>query len=119
MKTDTFAFQFSKSTSTLWSKDLGFNAQFLTATQLWARDILRVRGHLFLNEVLDMLRLDRVREGQTSGWVWKPYHFNTLVNFGMEKADNYKVFQAGKDPNITLSFNCLSDITDLVWGNKE
>lgn len=57
------------SQSQYWSKDRAFNEIFLVSQHIHATDLLRSRGHLFLNEVHDMLGLPRTSEGQLVGWL--------------------------------------------------
>lgn len=45
-----------------------YNMMFLKAQEAFANDKLKVRGHLFLNEVYDDLDLPRTPAGQIVGW---------------------------------------------------
>jgi hypothetical protein len=47
-----------------------YNLAFLRAQQQYANDILHSRGHLFLNEVYDMIGVSRTEAGQIVGWVY-------------------------------------------------
>lgn len=44
------------------------NEIFLKLQQDWLNDKLKARGHLFLNEVYDVLGFPRVPSGQLIGW---------------------------------------------------
>ena len=70
MKSD-FACYFDK-TSRSYESNRDFNMMFLRAQQNYANDLLRARGHLFLNEVYDMLDLPRTTAGQIVGWTFDP-----------------------------------------------
>lgn len=70
LKSD-FACYFDK-TSRNYETNRDFNMMFLRAQQNFANDVLRARGHLFLNEVYDMLDLPRTTAGQIVGWVYDP-----------------------------------------------
>lgn len=52
-----------------WDKTAEYNLFFLRAQQNIANDLLRSRGHLFLNEVYDMLGIPKSNEGQVVGWL--------------------------------------------------
>lgn len=45
-----------------------YNHAFLLSMQSYARDVLQTRGHLFVNDLFDMLGFPRVQEGQIVGW---------------------------------------------------
>ncbi len=70
LKSD-FACYFDK-TSRNYETNRDFNMMFLRAQQNYANDVLRARGHLFLNEVYDMLDLRRTTAGQIVGWTYDP-----------------------------------------------
>lgn len=70
LKSD-FACYFDK-TSRNYETNRDFNMMFLRAQQNFANDVLHARGHLFLNEVYDMLDLPRTTAGQIVGWVYDP-----------------------------------------------
>ena len=70
LKSD-FACYFDK-TSRNYETNRDFNMMFLRAQQNYANDVLRARGHLFLNEVYDMLDLPRTTAGQIVGWTYNP-----------------------------------------------
>lgn len=52
-----------------WRNDAQLNRFFLKSQQNAANDKLRAQGHLFLNEVHDMLGLPRTKAGAIVGWV--------------------------------------------------
>lgn len=52
-----------------WRKELDYNTLFLNGVFRYLEHLLQVRGHLFMNEVLDALDLPRTREGAIVGWV--------------------------------------------------
>ena len=64
-----------------WTKSAEANKTFLIQTERWANDKLQAQGHLFLNELLDMLGAQRTRTGNEVGWL---YDKN-----GIECGDNY------------------------------
>ena len=61
---------------------------FLKAQQELANHILRAHGFLFLNEVYDMLGIDKSLAGQVVGWVYdtsQDDHGDNYVDFGIQE----------------------------------
>lgn len=56
--------------SHMWNRDRNYNLMFLCTQERYCNDILRYRGHIFLNEVFDMLGLPRTKLGQIVGWYY-------------------------------------------------
>lgn len=96
-----------------FKKDSSYNLVTLKAQQAYACDLLKTRGHLFLNEVLDMIGIDRTIEGQSLGWVYdkdSPRSDN-YVDFGFGDAAD---FLNGYNDSVILNFNCDGDILQLM-----
>lgn len=97
--------------STQWNKNPEYNRMFLHTQESYANDLLRTRGHLFLNEVYDMLGLARTQFGQTVGWYWDPSvdHLggDGFVSFGYyDIADeNARAFVNCIEGTVLLDFN--------------
>ena len=68
--TSCYGFKFDEKCAR-WSKNRETNVYFLRYQQDYANELLRTRGHLFLNEVYDMLGAPRTKLGQVCGWVYK------------------------------------------------
>lgn len=66
--TNEFAVYFDK-TNPNWESVLDYDLAFLRAQQNYANDLLGANGHLFLNEVYDMIGVPRTQAGQIVGWV--------------------------------------------------
>ncbi len=101
-----------------WEKDPEYNLMFLRAQQQYANDLLRSRGHLFLNEVYDMLGIPRSKAGQVVGWVYNEENpvGDNYVDFGMYDIHREKVrdFVNGYERSILLDFNVDGNIWDLM-----
>lgn len=76
--------------SQFWSSDPGINRIFLRTINSHANDLLRSRGHLFLNEVHDLLGLPRTSEGQLLGWLkqdsirlWTEWRIEGEISVGL------------------------------------
>lgn len=101
-----------------WTKDSELNLLFLRQTQNYANDLLRSKGHLFLNEVYDMLGIYRSKAGQVVGWVYDEKNpvGDNYVDFGIY--DIYKEgcrdFVNGIERTIWLDFNVDGNILDLI-----
>ena len=68
--TSCYGFKFDEKCAG-WSENRETNVYFLRYQQDYANELLRTRGHLFLNEVYDMLGAPRTKLGQVCGWVYK------------------------------------------------
>ena len=68
-----------------WQNDPEYNLMFLKSQQQYANDLLRARGRLFLNEVYDMLGMERSKAGQVVGWVYNEANpsGDNFVDFGI------------------------------------
>lgn len=101
-----------------WTKDPEYNHMFLNNQQRYANDLLKSRGHLFLNEVYDMLGLPRTKAGQEVGWIYDEKHpvGDNEVDFGIydiHKAKN-RDFVNGYERTILLDFNVDGNILDMI-----
>lgn len=98
--------------STQWQKSAETNLYFLRLQQNHANDMLRARGHVFLNEVYDMLGLPRTKEGSIYGWVMNA-DGSTVIDFGIYNIENPsgRAFVNGYEKAILLDFN----ITGIIW----
>lgn len=86
-----------------WTKDPELNKFRLQCLQQHANDLLQARGHVFLNEVYDMLGMDRIPEGQVVGWLRNKDGTN-YIDFGIF-AERNSPFVAGWERNVWLDFN--------------
>ena len=90
-----------------WTKDPESNLVFLRAQERWANDRLKAVGHLFLNEVYDMLGLPRSSAGAVCGWVYDPKNPDYKVDFGIYNIHipANRDFVNGWERSIWLDFN--------------
>lgn len=91
-----------------WDPNPMFNLTFLRAQQSMATDILNSRGHIFLNEVYDMLGLPHTQIGAVTGWVLG--EGDDYVDFGLYEKDNRR-FINGNENVILLDFN----VSGVIW----
>ena len=101
-----------------WQKDAELNLVFLKHQQNYANELLQRKGHLFLNEVYDMLGIPRTKAGQIVGWVYdeKNERGDNFVDFGIYDMNREKVrdFVNGYERTILLDFNVDGDILNLI-----
>ena len=101
-----------------WEKNSEYNLMFLRAQQQYANDLLQSRGHLFLNEVYDMLGIPRTKAGQVVGWVYSKTNpvGDNFVDFGIYDIhrETNRDFVNGYERSILLDFNVDGNIWDLI-----
>ena len=101
-----------------WTKDPEMNLVFLRQQQNWANELLKTRGYLFLNEVYDMLGIERSKAGQVVGWVYDETNpdCDNYVDFGIYDIYNERkrAFVNGWERSILLDFNVDGDIYSLL-----
>ena len=110
--------RFFDEASPYWQKDPEYNLVFLKAQQQYANDLLRAKGRLFLNDVYDMLGIEKTKAGQIVGWVYDPENPNgdNFVDFGIYDMSKERVraFVNGYEATILLDFNVDGNIWDLM-----
>lgn len=101
--------------STSWSRNPDYNRFFLNSQQNYFNDMLRSRGHVFLNEVYDHLGLPRTKAGAIVGWVLSKDGDN-FIDFGVydHSSDRARAFVNGNEGSILLDFNVDGVIYDLL-----
>ena len=101
-----------------WQNDPEYNLMFLKSQQQYANDLLRARGRLFLNEVYEMLGIEKSKAGQIVGWVYNKENpsGDNFVDFGIYNLNNERTraFVNGMEPSILLDFNVDGNIWDLM-----
>jgi hypothetical protein len=95
-----------------WQKNSELNRIFIQCQQNYANHLLHARGHVFLNEVYDMLGIERISAGQVVGWIIGPDGDN-YIDFGMFEASNSN-FVNGYERSIILDFNVDGVIYDKL-----
>ena len=106
--TSCYGFKFDEKCAG-WSENRETNVYFLRYQQDYANELLRMRGHLFLNEVYDMLGAPRTKLGQVCGWVYKKNNpigdnYVDLDIFNDRNTEDNNVFIL--DPNVD---GCILD----------
>ena len=92
-----------------WNKDPELNRIYVQCQQNYANNLLHARGHVFLNEVYDMLGIERSSAGQVVGWL-RHSDGDNYVSFGIFEAFN-SAFVNGNERSILLDFN----VDGVIW----
>lgn len=102
--------------STSWSKEPSYNQLFISCQQNYANDLLRARGHVFLNEIYDMLGLERTKAGCIVGWVRGHDNGDNYIDFGVFNGNEWNAlrFVNGDERSILLDFNVDGVIYDKI-----
>lgn len=97
-----------------WDKNPNFNMTFLKIQEGIANNLLHERGHLFLNEVYDMLGFERTPAGAVVGWV--DGFGDSYVDFGLYNQDSKATrrFVNGIENVVMLDFNVDGVIYDKI-----
>ena len=100
-----------------WDKNPEYSLMFLKAQERYANDLLRARGRLFLNEVYDMLGIERTKAGQVVGWVYDEKNpiGDNFVDFGIyeTKRANQR-FVNGLEDVVLLDFNVDGNVWEMM-----
>lgn len=89
-----------------WTNNPQTNFYVLKAKQNYANDLLSHQGHVFLNEVYDLLGLKRTPEGSVLGWRLGGDGKN-YIDFGIfnEASESVMSFRTGAENSVWLNFN--------------
>lgn len=102
-----------------WSKDPEMNKFFLLNCQNMANEKLRTEGHLFLNEVYEMLGFKQTLAGHSVGWIYDEKNpvGDNYVDFGLVDIhdERKRAFLNGYERNILLDFNVDGPIYNLIF----
>ena len=94
-----------------WDPNPTFNLMFLRAQEKMANDKLHAQGHLFLNDVYDMLGFKDTPVGAVVGWV--KGIGDDFVDFGLGRrdAEAVRTFINGDNNVVPLDFN----VSGVIW----
>jgi hypothetical protein len=110
--------RFFDAASVNFEKDPEYNMMFLRRQQDFANEMLKSRGHLFLNEVYDLLDIPRSKAGQVVGWIYNKdgnTQGDNYIDFGLYRNEmGTRRFVNGLEYNILLDFNVDGIIYDLI-----
>lgn len=101
--------------SNVWQNNADYNLTFLRGQETYFNELLHARGHVFLNEVYDVLDIPRTQAGQMVGWVRG--NGDDFIDFGIYDDINNPqkaAFINGLESGILLDFNVDGPIMDLI-----
>jgi len=106
-------------TNANWSNPnfMTYNWLWLRTQQNWANDILKSRGHIFLNEVYALIGLSHTTAGAIVGWLYDRDndHGDNYIDFGCwDQKDEPLEFHNGREGAILLDFNVDGPIWQLI-----
>lgn len=98
-----------------WGKCPEANLMFLKTQQNYANEKLRVKKHLFLNDVYDMLGIPRSKAGQVVGWIYDEKNpiGDNYIDFGLYGPYNID-FINGNSNVALLDFNVDGCIINYI-----
>lgn len=106
-----------------WSREPEYNAIFLRNQQNYANDLLNARGHVFLNEVYDMLGIPHSEAGAVVGWLRSDRtDGDGYIDFGVfrpDGSDRIRDFVNGREGAVLLDFNVDGLIYNKIEQYKE
>lgn len=111
-----YARWYDEHSSRNWGRDPEVNLLFLRQVQSYCNDRLRIRGHMFLNEVYSELGLSHTKAGSVVGWRWNKNSGDDYIDFGIWDGNNEVAneFFNGREGAILLDFNVDGIIYDKL-----
>ena len=110
-----YTFEYSRFTTTRWSADGLSNLNTIRSAEDWANRQLKLKGHLFLNEILKYLDMDEVPWGQLTGWMKDNDSGDNYVQIlATEDIKSLEMDTDGWKKPIFLEFNCDGAIWDQI-----
>lgn len=110
-----YEFDYNRYTApSTWDKSPDMIDAFLRAAQAYFTQRLNSVGHVFLNEVLDYLGMERTAMGQLIGWIKGAG--DDYVDFGYITGfiEDYNLDSDLCTKNVRLNFNCDGIIYDML-----
>lgn len=95
-----------------FQKNAEYNRIFLQCQQEYVNHLLRVRGHVFLNDVYDQLGFERTSPGAVVGWVLDGDGDN-YIDFGLFEASSER-FMNQHERSVILDFNVDGIVYDKI-----
>jgi hypothetical protein len=100
--------------NTNWMNDAESNWLFLKGVQTHMNNVLHIRGHVFLNDIMDALRMPRTPEGQIAGWV-RGGEGDNFIDFGLYDPDpETTAFRNFQRDTVRLNFNIDGNVYEKI-----
>lgn len=101
--------RFFDETCKFYEKNAEMNKLFIIQKEEYANKLLECKGHLFLNDVYELLGFEPTKIGQIMGWVWDEDYANgeKRIDFGIFDIhdETKRLFVNGYEKSILLNFN--------------
>lgn len=101
-----------------WTRNAEHNKAWLLEVQESFNTLLKRKGHIFLNEVYEVLGFQKTELGQYVGWVYDPDNAigDNQIDFGIFNLDceANRRFVNGYEKSIWLDFNVDGDIRYIL-----
>ena len=101
-----------------WDNDPAVSLMTLNGQQRYANEKLKAQGYLFLNDVYEMLGIQKCAMGQCVGWIYDEKNpiGDNYVDFGIYEPyiEKNRDFVNGYEKVILLDFNVDGNILDLM-----
>lgn len=106
---------FFDASSTVWENDTVYNLSFLKTKLMVLNNELRIKGHIFLNDVYRALGLPETKAGQYVGWVTASTVGDGVIKFtNVSTGENIEDIDDLDDPTVLLDFNVDGDIINIL-----
>lgn len=99
-----------------YQKTPGHNMLWLTCVQNNVNDLLKARGHVWLNEVYERLGFPQTEAGAIVGWIYDDPEGDGFIDFGLFDLDSEAArdFVNGYEKAVILDFNVQGLIFDRI-----
>lgn len=93
-----------------------YNRLFLQVQQNYFNQQLRIKGHVFLNEVYDNLGFERSPAGALVGWIYNSENGDGYIDLGLDEEVNHiqNASYMETRPGYILDFNVDGQIYELI-----
>lgn len=96
-----------------WQPEAEINFAWIECQQRYLNQLLRARGHVFLQEAYDALGIPRSSAAQAVGWIMNSDEGDSYIDFSLHHNRNRR-FVNGIEPCILLDFNVDGTIINKI-----
>lgn len=108
-----YARVFDEVTSRSWKPNADYNKMYIQCQQSFANEKLQAQGYVLLNDVFDLLGMERTSAGCVVGWV--KGHGDDFIDFGLHDSNGDIIaFMDGLECSVLLDFNVDGLVFELI-----
>jgi hypothetical protein len=108
-----YARVFDQVTSRAWKQNADYNKMYIQCQQSHANERLLAKGYVLLNDVYQLLGMERTKEGCVVGWVLG--NGDDFIDFGLyDENGDIIAFMEGEECSVLLDFNVDGVIFDKI-----